>query len=135
MYRIDFSPHGPGGLRAHVDGDRTLESTLGYWQQIAQRNAQLHLRRLLVVDELEGDELAPEQWLALVESMVGSGLEHVRIAHAKPRGVGQAEYCEIYANAAGFTARTFDDERQAERWLRYGDAGVDVQPMPLRAAR
>ena len=89
---------------------------------------------LLVLDELHGTELTPAQWNDLVQSMVGKGLEQVRIAHVKLFGLDHIEYCELYANIAGFDARAFNNEPEAERWLRYGDA-ADVKPQAFQWAR
>ena len=44
----------------------------------------------------------------------------MRIAHVRPAGMAQLEYCEICAREAGIDARAFDDLAAAERWLRYG---------------
>ncbi|NUS38180.1 MAG: hypothetical protein HOQ02_04045 [Lysobacter sp.] len=107
-------------LRADVAGRRTPATVRAYWEDIL---AEVHAqppRRLLVVDELRGPELSADQWYALVEAMRGRGLEGVRIAHVRPAGIAQLEYCEIHARAAGLDARVFDDLAAAERWLRYG---------------
>jgi len=52
----------------------------------------------------------------------GKGLENVRIAHVKPHGLQQIEYCELHAREVGFVARVFTREIEAELWLRYGAA-------------
>lgn len=128
---IGFSPYGRDGLRVHVSGPRTLASTIDYWRRIAAQVAQSGPRLLLLVDELVGPELSAHEWEDLVQAMVGAGLERVRIAHVKVNGLGHLEYCEIYANAAGFDARAFVDAREAERWLRYGEGAVgDAQVAP-----
>jgi len=130
MVTIQFSPYGRDGLRALVTGPRTLASTVDYWNRIAGRVAQLQPRLLLLVDELVGPELAAHEWQDLVQAMAGCGLERVRIAHVKVNGLGHLEYCEIYANAAGFDARAFVDERAAERWLRYGESADAAAHVP-----
>ena len=56
------------------------------------------------------------------ELRVQLGLEQVRIAHVRPAGLQQLEYCEIFAVELGFQAHVFVDERAAELWLRYGEA-------------
>jgi hypothetical protein len=126
---IGFSQHGRDGMRVHVSGPRTLGNTIEYWRQIAEQAALLRPRKLLLVDDLAGHDLAPHEWEELVQAMAGYGLEQMRIAHVKRTGLDHLEYCEIYANAAGIEARVFDDEREAERWLRYGVAdGAAVPP-------
>lgn len=117
---VRFTRFGNDGLRALVTGTRSLANTIRYWERVAQRVGEDHPTKLLVVDDLVGPELSAEQWEQLVENMLGYGLRSLRIAHVKPWGLGQAEYCEIYANIAGFDARAFTDEGEAMRWLRYG---------------
>ena len=128
---IRFSPYGRDGLRALVTGPRTLATTVDYWERIATEVAQRHPRRLLLIDELGGPELSAQEWKELVQALGGHGLEQVRIAHVKVNGLGHLEYCEIYANAAGFDARAFIDEREAERWLRYGEGADATAQVPL----
>lgn len=125
---VRFTHFSSTGLRAQVTGPRSLETTIEYWEAIARRIAEERPAKLLVVDELQGPELTAEQWETLVRKMLGHGLRAVRIAHVKPAGLGQAEYCEIYANIAGFDARAFVDEGDAERWLRYGSE-PDAPPL------
>jgi hypothetical protein len=109
-----------GVLRAEVSGPGTYANTLAYWHAIAASIHEQTTFGLLLIDFTTGDALSPPQWKALVEAMAGQGLEDVRIAHVKPRGLQQIEYCELYAREAGFTARVFIDEMQANLWLRYG---------------
>jgi hypothetical protein len=110
------------GLRVWVRGARSLHNTRAYWLRIAALVGEQPPRWLLLHDELEGPELNPEQWCALVREMSGLGLESVRIAHVKPSGLAKLEHCEICAREAGFDARAFVDIGVAERWLRYGEA-------------
>ena len=130
----EFSRFGAHGMRVRVSGERSLEGTIAYWTQIVEHVATSHPRCLLVLDELHGTELTPAQWNDLVQSMVGKGLEQVRIAHVKLFGLDHIEYCELYANIAGFDARAFNNEPEAERWLRYG-AAADVKPQAFQWAR
>jgi len=132
---IGFSPSGRDRLRVHVTGPRTLGNTIEYWRQIAEQVALLRPRELLLVDDLAGRDLAPTEWQELVQAMAGYGLEQVRIAHVKRTGLDHLEYCEIYANAAGIEARVFDDEREAERWLRYGENAAGAVQVPPRWSR
>jgi hypothetical protein len=135
MFSIRFSPYERDGLRAVVTGPRTLANTIDYWKRIAVEAARLQPRWLLLDDALTGTELAPGEWQELVQAMTGCGLERVRIAHLKRSGLGDLEYCEIYANAAGFDARAFTDEREAERWLRYGEGAEGAMQLPPGWAR
>ena len=124
-YSLEFTRQG-AGLRAHVSGQRSLESTIAYWEAILDHVQARRPRWLLVLDELRGHELSASEWRELVVKMVGRGLEGMRIAHVKPFGLDYLEYCEIYAREAGLDARAFADTRVAERWLRYGSAEDDV---------
>jgi hypothetical protein len=111
----------PSLLRVHVTGASTLDNTLAYWQAIVAEVARAPTDAILVVDQLAGVPLTQGEWLSLVRHMAGHGLERVRIAHVRPAGLQEMEYCEIFARDAGFHARVFDDERAAELWLRYGE--------------
>jgi hypothetical protein len=111
----------PSSLRVHVTGESTLDNTLAYWHAIVAEVGSEPTDAILLVDELRGEPLMEVEWLSLVQHMEGHGLERVRIAHVRPRGLQQIEYCEIFAREAGFNARVFDDEHAAELWLRYGE--------------
>ncbi len=119
-FEVRFS-RTPSWLRVHVTGESTFGNTLACWQAIATEVARDPVDSLLLVDELQGEPLQEAEWLGLVERMSGQGLEKTRIAHVKPQGLQQIEYCEIFARDAGFVARVFHDEHAAELWLRYGE--------------
>lgn len=119
-WKITFRPFGRRGLRACVTGVESFKATLAYWKEILDEVKRRRSICLLLIDELEGRALTAAQWKALVDEMTGHGLERVRIAHVKPMGLDEVEYCEIFANEAGFESRVFTDERQATLWLRYG---------------
>lgn len=119
-FRVGFR-RGPALLRVQVNGESTLENTVAYWRAIVEEFAREPAASLLLIDELQGEPLTEGEWLSLVQQMAGQGLENARIAHVKPHGLQQIEYCEIFARDAGFNARVFDDEHAAELWLRYGE--------------
>jgi len=108
------------GLRITVSGPGTYSNTVAYWRAIAAAVREQRPRAILLIDHTTGPALSPEQWKSLVEAMSGSGLENVRIAHVKPHGLQQIEYCELYAREAGFVARVFTEESEADLWLRHG---------------
>ena len=132
---IEYSFHARrvrnGGLRVAVSGPRSLENTIAYWEAILAQVLEERPQWLLVCDDLRGDELTREEWCTLVDTMAGRGLEGVRIAHVKPSGLAQIEYCELCAREAGFDARAFADLAEAERWLRYGDPDANPSAPPL----
>ena len=118
--RIEVTPM-EDGLRVSVRGTENLENTMHYWNQIAEAIRPGVAKYLLLVDELQGQPLTESQWLHLVVSMQGTGIEQLRIAHVKPLGLQQVEYCEIFARDAGIEAKVFEDEILADIWLRYGE--------------
>jgi hypothetical protein len=108
------------GLRVKATGPGTFEATVECWRRIAAEARVGHPRTVLLIDEMRGPPLRPDEWEALVDMMRNQGLEGVRIAHVKPFGLQGVEYCEIFAREAGFDARVFTDETTAELWLLYG---------------
>ena len=116
---IDAVRH-PLGLRVHVWGAQTYANTLAYWRAILRYLRLTSAQNLIVLDELEGEGLSETEWLALVLEVAALGLAVKRIAHVRPRGREVVEYCELYARNAGYDARVFVTEAEAERWLRNG---------------
>jgi hypothetical protein len=110
-----------GILRVEVEGESTLENTMAYWHAIEDEVRRAPVQAILLIDNLRGLALTAEHWQRLVDALAGHGLEDVRIAHVRPRGLQQIEYCELFAREAGFQARVFDDEVPARLWLRYGE--------------
>ena len=119
-YRLEITAHG-SGLRAHVAGESDLGVTLDYWRVIARAARERGADALLLVDELVGEPLGEADWLTLVASMHGEGLEKLRIAHAKPLGLQKVEFCEIFARDSGIEAKVFESESLADIWLQYGE--------------
>ncbi|MBF6025274.1 hypothetical protein [Lysobacter niastensis] len=115
---ISMHPH-PGGLRVEVDGEGTLANTIAYWELIVDHVRRHEAKFVLLIDRMTGPALTAEQWRALVQAMEGQGLEGVRIAHVKPHGLQEVEYCEIYALEAGIDAMVFEDEHLGDLWLRH----------------
>lgn len=116
---VRFEPR-RAGLRVHVTGEISLANTVAYWTRILEQVRAVP-RPVLLIDEMHGHPLDAGDWKQLVAAMEGTGLEEVRIAHVKPRGLDAVEYCEIYAREAGFDARVFSDENTAALWLRHGE--------------
>jgi hypothetical protein len=118
-FAMQIEPH-RAGWRVHVTGGISLANTIAYWTRILDR-VRADPRPVLLIDEMHGHPLDAGDWKELVAAMEGTGLEAVRIAHVKPRGLDSVEYCEIYAREAGFDARVFTDENTAALWLRHGE--------------
>ena len=114
--RVEISRHRLG-LRVHVRGEETFENTVAYWRSIIDKLDGVPGRGLLLIDELHGTPLSERQWLDLIVSMDGSRLRRFRIAHVRPGGLRDVEYCELYARDANYDARVLVDECSAERWL------------------
>ena len=118
----------PGYLFVRVTGvNGTLETTVAYWLAIA---AQVRARRpacLLIRDDMLGEPPPPPELEQFVAAMAGQGFEGVRVAYVEADGeqVAQVEHGEILAREQGFDARVFSSERQAELWLRHGEAHGD----------
>lgn len=118
-FAVHFEPH-RAGLRVRVTGEISLANTIAYWTRILEQ-VRTGPRPVLLVDEMHGEPLDAGDWKQLVDTMAGTGLEAVRIAHVKPRGLDSVEFCEIYAREAGFEARVFTDENAAALWLPHGE--------------
>ncbi len=108
----------PGMLRLQVKGVENYANTIAYWRVIIGELQGGALTRVLLVDELRGLPLFERDWLELVVMMEGVGLDKARIAHVKPNGRNEIEFCEIYARDAGIDARVFLREKDAIDWLR-----------------
>ncbi|MDI9239729.1 hypothetical protein QLQ15_12525 [Lysobacter sp. LF1] len=117
--QVEIAPH-PQGLRVRVQGEETLANTIAYWRDILAAAKSAEGNGLLLLDELQGEPLTEEQWLELVVHTDSEQLRRMKIAHVKPRGLQEIEYCEIYARANGVNARVFVNEAVAELWLREG---------------
>ena len=105
-------------LRVWAEGTSSFASTVACWQQIVEQVRALGPQSVLLVDELQGRDLTAAEWESLVQATRGQGLDGVRIAHVKPHGLDETEYCEIHAREVGLDARVFEDEDSARLWLR-----------------
>lgn len=107
-------------LRVWAEGTSSFAANVACWQQVIEQVRAVAPQSVLLVDELRGRELTAAEWESLVQGTRGQGLERVRIAHVKPQGLEQTEYCEIHAREVGLDARVFDDEAAAQLWLAGG---------------
>src|SRR3546814_10332750 len=106
------------GLRAHVVGESDLGVTLAYWRAIARRARECAADSLLLVDELVGRSLGEADWLTLVASMQGEGLEKLRIAHVQPLGLKTDDFGEIFARHDGNEATGCQKKLWANNWMQ-----------------
>ena len=121
-FTVRFEPR-VDHLAAHVvDGVRSPAVRRGFWTAIAARAHRQGVRRLMVVEALDGDPADEAELVELLPWIASLGVQHVRIAfvirgdHLLPR----LELSEILAREHGFEGRVFVDAAAAELWLRYG---------------
>lgn len=110
-----------GTLHARVSGNASVANTVACWRQIAGAAREHGADSLLLVDVMTGAALEEADWLQVVTSLRDEGLQKLRIAHVKPAGLQQVEFCEIFARDAGIEARVFENQTMAGIWLRYGE--------------
>lgn len=123
-YELRFADRGDYLYACIRGGPDSHEITLAYWREIAAECARRSATRLLVYDDLQGEPASPQDFTRLAEALRGSGLKHVRIAFHEPvsANLRLVEHGELAFREAGFTLRVFGSEREAELWLRYGQA-------------
>ena len=112
------------GLRAYVTGiNGTLETTLSYWRRIAAEARRVLPAALLVVDAIYGEPPPPEHLQQVVLAMKEEGILHLRLAYVAEdvAQIAQIELAVLIASENGFRIRNFSEEREALRWLRYGE--------------
>ncbi|SRR5581483_10361615 len=110
-----------GALRVEVSGTADYETTAAYWRAIDAELVKDRVLRVLLIDRTTGDALTADDWKRLVASVAGTAVARARIAHVKPNGLQNIEYCALYALEAGIDARVFTHETEADLWLRYGE--------------
>jgi len=111
-------------LRAQVTGqDRLLATTIGYWTAIAAECRRLRAAAVLVVADMSGETLPPEQLPSFFRGNCGLGLEEARVAYVEVRSLAMSmvELAEIHARERGFNVRVFANETDAAMWLRHGE--------------
>ena len=121
-YQLEFRSFGDE-LQVIIRGsERTPEKALAAWVAIASEVRVRASRRLLALSHVEGDPRQPDHMRGFFASMVGLGLEGVRVAYVDMAGFKTPlmEMAEILASEHGFSARIFDNRIAAELWLRHG---------------
>lgn len=116
-YTLTFESHADY-LRAHVTGpEDTVEVSIAYWSEIAAACRAGAVRRLLVVEELEGT-VRPGEMDAVVEGLLQLGFHDIRVAFVDAtEDAALLVSAEIRAQRHGFVGRVFRREAEAERWL------------------
>jgi hypothetical protein len=121
-YQLEFRSFG-NELQAMIRGEeRTPENVLASWLQIASEVRLRDATRLLAISHVKGEPMQVEHMRGFFASMVGLGLEGVRVAYVDMAGFKTPlmETAEILASEHGFSARVFDNRIAAELWLRHG---------------
>jgi len=123
-WRLRFEDR-TGYMYAEVSGpEDSLAITTAYWRAVAAECSRRKATHLLVCDRLRGEPASREEFAQLAGTLAGNGLEQVRMAFHEPVSdhLRSAEFGELAMREAGFTLRVFGSEREAEIWLRYGEA-------------
>lgn len=123
-WRLRFEER-TGYLYAEVSGpEDSLAITTAYWRAVAAECSRRNTTHLLVCDRLRGEPASAEDFERLANDLRGIGLEQVRIAFHETvsDNLRFVEHGELAMREAGFTLRVFGSEREAEIWLRYGEA-------------
>lgn len=115
ILRLEPRPH---HLRAHVCGpEDTLEVSVGYWTEIAAACARGDVRRLLVIEEIEGTA-RPSDVEDMADALLQLGFSGIRIAFVDAtEDAALLVNAEIRAQRNGLEGRVFRREDEAERWL------------------
>lgn len=111
-----------GYLYAHVTGPRdSHQISLAYWSQIAEQVRKRHATKLLVFENL-GDHEDQRDLSAVIDALIGMGLDRIQIAFvvARTELLAEMEHGEILALERGANGRVFGSAAVAERWLRHG---------------
>ena len=116
-YRLHFEDR-DGYLLARVDGpEDTFEVSIAYWTEIVAECTARAAKRLLVVENLQGNAV-PAEMEQVVEALIGLGLHDLRVAF-----VDATEDAELLVAAefrvwqAGLSGRVFRRFDEAEAWL------------------
>ena len=123
LFRISFRRE-HGHLRASVSGyGGSLETTVAYWNAIAEEVRRARPLSLLVVDQMDGGPMPPAQLPEFIDAVAGRGFEGLRIAFVEAHfeQLAQAQVAEILACEKGFNVRVFTNEMEAAVWLRHGE--------------
>ena len=123
LFRINFRRE-HGHLRASVSGyGGSLETTVAYWNAIAEEVRRARPLSLLVVDEMDGGPMPPAQLPEFIDAVAGRGFEGLRIAFVEAHfdQLAQAQVAEILACEKGLNVRVFTNEMEAAVWLRHGE--------------
>jgi len=120
-FKVRFEQH-PGYLRAYVhDGRDSLDVSIAMWKLLAEQCRKLNMRRLLVLEDLEGTVDVAEV-PKVIDAMIEFGFADIRCAFVELGSDQQgSEHGAILLTERGMTTHVGGDEFAARHWLMYGD--------------
>ena len=120
-FKVRFEQH-PGYLRAYVhDGRDSLEVSIAMWKLLGEQCRKLNIRRLLVLEDLEGTVDVAEV-PKVIDAMIEFGFADIRCAFVELGSDQQrSEHGAILLTERGMTTHVGGDEFAARHWLMYGD--------------
>ncbi|WP_133499225.1 hypothetical protein [Cognatilysobacter terrigena] len=121
-------------LYVHVDGpEDTLEVSVAYWTEIEAECRARGVRRLLVVEALQGNAV-PAEMAQVVDALIAMGFRDMRVAYVDAtEDAGLLVAAESRAMNAGLVGRVFRSEAEAERWLLADPELVEPSGPPAAA--
>ena len=120
-FKVRFEQH-PGYLRAYVhDGRDSLEVSIAMWKLLGEQCRKLNIRRLLVLEDLEGTVDVAEV-PKVIDAMIEFGFADIRCAFVE-LGTDQqgSEHGAILLTEHGMRTHVGGDEFAARHWLMYGE--------------
>ena len=120
-FKVRFEHH-HGYLRAYVhDGRDSLDVSIAMWKLLGEQCRKLNIRRLLVLEDLEGTVDVAEV-PKVIDAMIEFGFADIRCAFVE-LGTDQqgSEHGAILLTERGMTTHVGGDEFAARHWLMYGD--------------
>lgn len=127
--QLQFAVHG-NTLRVEISGATgTQPERLACWARLAEEVGRRGASAVLAVDRRDGGLATTGQWRALLKQLDVESFKDLPLAYVGswPRFT-QMEALNLCLLERGFRAQVFDDEADAERWLRYGEHGRVARP-------
>lgn len=117
-YRISFE-HRPEYLYAYVSGERdSLEISLGFWREIAAECEKTRAGKVLIEEDIkEGVSLVDMYQIAAAIPQMGFANVLIAFVDRYLEQKNLNEFGELVATNRGLRAKTFNDLREAEKWL------------------
>jgi hypothetical protein len=117
-YRLTFEQR-PTYLHAFVEGeDDSYEISRQYWQEIADECKARKFKKVLIVEDIEGNGTIAEAY-QLCSEFAQMGYTEIKVAFVERHAEHNEEnlFGELVAVNRGINAKVFNDEADAEKWL------------------